>query len=62
MDKLLLTISETSKLTSLGRTKLYEMAQAGELPVARFGRSIRVPFVELQTWIKTKVVSTDINA
>ena len=39
---LMLTAEETAELLGLSRTKIYEMLAAGELPVVRFGRSVRV--------------------
>jgi excisionase family DNA binding protein len=35
----------------MGRTKVYEMAAAGELPVFRIGSAVRIPQKALERWI-----------
>ena len=51
MESLLLKPEETAKLLGLGRTKVYEMLAAGELPVIRIGRNVRIPREGLHRWI-----------
>ncbi len=41
-QRLLLRIPEVAKALGLGRTKIYELIAAGELPVIRVGRAVRV--------------------
>lgn len=49
--RLLLDSREVATLLGLGRTKVFELMAAGELPVIRIGRSVRVPREALVTWI-----------
>lgn len=51
MDKLLLKVSEAAELVGLGRSKLYELMQEGEVPVVRIGRSVRIPASGLREWV-----------
>ena len=41
-DKILLAIPEAAARLSIGRSKLYELISAGEIPVIHIGRSVRV--------------------
>ena len=38
-------------MLGLGRTKVYEMMAAGDLPVVRIGTAVRVPRQRLLDWI-----------
>ena len=40
---LLLHATEVAKLLGLGRSKVYEMMAARELPVVKIGTAVRVP-------------------
>ncbi len=51
-QRLLLRIPEVAEALGLGRTKIYEMIAAGELPVIRVGRAVRVPVMALQEWVE----------
>lgn len=42
MQKVLLTIPEAAEQLSLGKSKLYELISAGEIPVVRIGRAVRI--------------------
>jgi len=53
MDQLLLKADEVAKALGLGRSKVYEMMQSGQLPVVRIGRSVRVSSAALQEWVRT---------
>lgn len=48
----LLRMEEVISLTGLSRAKAYGMVSAGELPVVRMGRSVRVPLVALRAWVQ----------
>ena len=48
---LLLNAVEASKLLSLSRTKVLDMATHGEIPSLRLGRSVRIPRDGLVAWI-----------
>jgi excisionase family DNA binding protein len=43
MDKLLLTPIEAAEALGIGRSKLYELIQSGQLPSVRIGTCRRVP-------------------
>jgi excisionase family DNA binding protein len=49
---LLLKVDEVAKMLGLGRTKVYDMMGAGELPVVRIGSAVRVPRKQLLDWIE----------
>jgi excisionase family DNA binding protein len=51
MEPLLLRAGDVAKLLGLGRSKVFAMLAAGELPVVRIGRSVRVPRAALERWI-----------
>ncbi len=54
MEPLLIRAEEAAKLLGLGRSKVFQMIAAGELPVIRMGRSVRVPRAELMRWIESR--------
>ena len=51
-DLLLLNADQVAKVIGMGRTKVYEMMAAEELPVVRIGTSVRVPKQRLLLWIE----------
>ena len=53
-EPLLLRAAEVASLLNLGRSKVYELMAAGELPVVRIGGVVRVPRSELEMWIRSK--------
>lgn len=53
MDPILLRPIEAARLMGLGRSKIYDLAAAGEIPVVRIGKSIRIPMEALRRWIET---------
>ena len=54
MEQILLTVTEAAKRLSLGRATAYQLAQRGELPVVRIGRTVRVPARALDEWVKQR--------
>ena len=50
-QRLLLRVPEVAEALGLGRTKVYELIAAGELPVIRLGRAVRVSVRTLQKWV-----------
>ncbi len=62
MDTLLLRAEEVQKVLGLGRSKVYEMMAAGELPTVRIGRSVRVPAAALAEWVKSRIALSEANA
>lgn len=49
--RLAYTIPEATLLTSTGRTTLYKAIRAGELPVIRIGRAVRLSASALEDWL-----------
>jgi excisionase family DNA binding protein len=43
-----LSVEEAGEFLGLGRSSAYEAVRRGELPVLRFGRTIRVPTARLR--------------
>ncbi len=56
MESILLRAGEVSQVLGLGRSKIYEMMAAGELPTVRVGRAIRVPRAALEAWVSRHTV------
>ena len=50
-DKLLYRVDEAAKLCSLGRSKMYQLVMAGEVPSVRIGRAVRIPAGSLTQWV-----------
>ncbi|MBX5490765.1 MAG: helix-turn-helix domain-containing protein [Chloroflexi bacterium] len=50
-DRLLYRVEEVAEMLAIGRSKTYELIAAGELPVVRLGRYVRVPADALQHWL-----------
>lgn len=51
---LLLTIPQVMRCMGLGRNKVYDLIQKEGLPVLRFGRAVRVSYIELQKWLERR--------
>lgn len=49
-QKLFYTISESCRLLSLGKTKLYELIGSGEIPVRKVGKKSLVATADLKRW------------
>jgi excisionase family DNA binding protein len=49
-QKLFYTISETCRLLSGVRTKLYELIRRGEIPVRKLGKNTLVAAADLKRW------------
>lgn len=45
------TVAETARALHLGRNTIYDLIRAGQLPVIRVGRAIRIPSTALDEWI-----------
>jgi excisionase family DNA binding protein len=54
----LLRVDQAAKVLALGRTKVYEMVAAGELPVVRIGTAVRIPLNALERWITERMVGS----
>ena len=57
MTKLLLKVEDAASVLSVGRSKAYAMAAAGELPSIKIGRSVRVPVAALEAWINERAAA-----
>lgn len=51
-EPLLLRPGEVARALGMGRSKVYEMAQTGELPVVKIGTAVRIPRLALLAWIE----------
>jgi len=58
MEPLLVTPAEAVAMTGIGRTRIYQLLESGDLPSIRIGRSVRIPLVKLREWIDHKSRST----
>ncbi len=47
---LLISVAEAARRIGLGRTKVYQLIQAGTFPHKRIGRCLRVPVKALERW------------
>jgi excisionase family DNA binding protein len=56
---MLLRAEEVALQLGLGRTKVFEMLAAGELPVVRIGRNVRVPRRSLEQWVDAQTLAPD---
>ena len=50
----LLRVSEAAIILAVSRTKVYEMAERGEIPIVRIGTPVRVPRRRLVEWIEAQ--------
>jgi excisionase family DNA binding protein len=55
MSDELLTVEEVAERLKLGRTKIYELMDAGELPSITFGRARRIPASAVAALIARKL-------
>jgi excisionase family DNA binding protein len=55
-----LTIEELAEYLKMGRTKLYRMAQEGDIPASKVGNQWRFDREEIDQWMKSqRPVSTN---
>jgi len=54
MERLLLRPAEAAELLGVGRSKVYALLVAGEVPSIRVGRSVRVPVDALKRWVAAR--------
>lgn len=52
--KPLLTIPQVAKHLSLSKAKTYELIYSDNLPVIRFGKSVRVHPLDLERWLNER--------
>jgi excisionase family DNA binding protein len=53
-QRLLLRPDEVAAILGLGRSTIYELLRAGELPTVHIGRAARIPARDLQRWIERR--------
>ena len=51
MQPLLLTVEQVAQVLNFSRSKVYELITVGDLPVMRFGKSVRVRVSALERWL-----------
>ena len=51
MQPLLLTVEQVAQALNFSRSKVYELITVGDLPVLRFGKSVRVRVSALERWL-----------
>lgn len=61
-NRLLLRPNEAAELLAVGRSKLYELIAAGEVPSVKIGRSLRVPAAELEQWVTERAAAAAVDA
>jgi excisionase family DNA binding protein len=59
LEPLLLKAAEVGKLLGLGRSKVFAMVAAGQLPAIRIGRSVRVPREALERWVREQTIESE---
>jgi excisionase family DNA binding protein len=50
----LLRVTEAAEFLALSRTKVYEMAERGEIPAVKIGTAVRIPRRRLLEWIEAQ--------
>jgi excisionase family DNA binding protein len=58
---ILLRPEEAGKILGFSRSKVYGMLAAGELPLIRAGKSVRVPRAALEKWIEANTTGGEIG-
>lgn len=53
-QRLLLRPDEAAAILGLGRSTIYELLRAGELPTVHVGRATRIPARDLHRWIEQR--------
>lgn len=56
IERLLLRVEEAAEALGLSRSGIYNLISAGEIPVVRMGRSVRVPAEALREYVKRNIV------
>jgi excisionase family DNA binding protein len=59
IEPLLLRPREAARLLGLGRSKVYLLIASGDLPSVRIGRSVRVPYEALRSWVDQNIHTND---
>lgn len=51
-QKSMMVVEEVARELRVGKSKVYEMINKGELPVIRIGRKFRIPVVLFRQWLE----------
>lgn len=54
-ERLLLTLPEAARLCGFSRSHAYALVARGEWPALRAGRTVRVPRLWLEDWIRGQI-------
>ncbi|HKS69072.1 MAG TPA: helix-turn-helix domain-containing protein [Ktedonobacterales bacterium] len=60
-QRLLLRPEEVAAILGLGRSTIYELLRAGELPTVHIGRATRIPARDLHRWIEQRITADGAN-
>ena len=52
----LLNAAEAAEILKIGKSKMYQMMQRGEIPPVRLGRSVRVKVEDLEKFIEVNSI------
>lgn len=52
MDQLLYTVTQCCRMTTIGRTKFYELVASGEIPVRKIGKKTLVAAADLRDFVE----------
>jgi len=55
IEPIAVPINDACRVLSIGRTKLYHLAAAGELPLVKIGRRTLVPVAALRAFVDARV-------
>jgi excisionase family DNA binding protein len=58
-EQLLLRIPEAAARLGLGRSTVYELIQAGDLPVVRIGKAVRIPAARLMAFVERQTLEAE---
>jgi excisionase family DNA binding protein len=57
VDKLLLSPEEFAHITGLGRSTVFKMLQAGQIPSFRVGRLRKIPVQEVHAFVEKQLAA-----
>ena len=57
MDQLLYDAADVAVILRISRSHVYQLIEAGEFPVIRLGKSIRIPADGLRAWIERRATA-----
>jgi excisionase family DNA binding protein len=57
LDRIAVSPAEAARLVGLGRTKIYESLNSGELPSCKIGRRRLIRIVDLVRWLEAHAVA-----